>query len=299
MQSYYDILGIPHTAGHSEIKAAFRRLAKLYHPDKNPHGKEHFEKIMLAYEVLIDNSRRRQYDLKLKHGRPVHNESRNTTRRKEWTFTEEEMKRRQYYKENYRKEYRQARYKAAPHQTEKKVYNEYKYILFAAPLAVALLMFVINVWDQKSDNLDLPINQKKEERRDLTGEAPYNSYFKSPQYDTASMRSIRFNNPNRYDAVLCLFSTDNKFIRCSYLQSGNGLEMMQLPMDSVVARIVFGKSWNPSRKTSSSVYGMFDSVEGYYIVRHKLDEGTEPIVLDANFLREKRKISEAEFFKKD
>ncbi|MGZ3883276.1 MAG: J domain-containing protein [Bacteroidia bacterium] len=298
MQSYYDILGIPVTAGNNEIKAAFRRLAKLYHPDKNPHGKEHFEKVLIAYEVLIDSSRRRQYDLKLKHGRTMHTSAKATAKKKEWNFNEEDLKRRQYYKENYKKEYQRAQFKSHVY-PEKAVYNEYKYILFAAPLAVALLMFVINSYDRGNGNdvVNAP-EEYKADHKDLTGEAPYNSYFKSPQYDTASARSIRFNNPNHYDAVLCLFSCTNKFIRCSYLQAGNGLEMLQLPMDSVIARIMLGKGWNPSKKTASDVYGTFDSIEGYYLLKHRL-VNTMPVVLDADFLKENNKISEAEFFRKD
>jgi curved DNA-binding protein CbpA len=300
LQSYYDILGISVTAGNNEIKAAFRRLAKLYHPDKNPHGKEHFEKVLLAYEVLIDSSRRRHYDLKLKHGRNTsHSGAKASAKKKEWNFSDEELKRRQYYKENYKKEYRQAQYRTQA-RPEKKIYNEYKYILFAAPLAVALLMFVINIYDRQEGNnsLEEPI-EKKTEQKDMTGEAPYNSYFRDPQYDTASTKTIRFNNPNHYDAVLCLFSSTNKFIRCSYLQAGNGLEMLQLPMDSVIAKIVFGKYWNPSKKTTADVYGTFDSIEGYYLLKHKLAKNNAPVILNSEFMKEKNRISEAEFFKKN
>ena len=68
LPTYYDILQVNTNAGNAEIKAAFRRLAKLYHPDKNPNGTEHFERILVAYEVLIDPNRRSQYDMKLKYG---------------------------------------------------------------------------------------------------------------------------------------------------------------------------------------------------------------------------------------
>ena len=54
LQTHYDILGISVNATDEQIKSAFRRLAKLYHPDKNPNGKDQFEKILLAYEILID-----------------------------------------------------------------------------------------------------------------------------------------------------------------------------------------------------------------------------------------------------
>jgi curved DNA-binding protein CbpA len=52
MADYYSILGLTKTATEIEIKAAFRRLAKIYHPDKNPNdpnAKHLFENILRAY----------------------------------------------------------------------------------------------------------------------------------------------------------------------------------------------------------------------------------------------------------
>lgn len=61
----YEILGIPKTASDKEIKAAYRRLALKYHPDKNKSDKEaetKFKEINMAYEVLSDDQKRKQYD---------------------------------------------------------------------------------------------------------------------------------------------------------------------------------------------------------------------------------------------
>lgn len=65
MEDLYEILGITKTASQSEIKSAYRKLAVKYHPDKNPGDKtaeEKFKKITAAYEVLSDETKRRQYD---------------------------------------------------------------------------------------------------------------------------------------------------------------------------------------------------------------------------------------------
>lgn len=61
---YYKILGVPKYATQSEIKSQFRRLAKEWHPDKNPEPKtkEKMAEINKAYEVLSDKERRSNYD---------------------------------------------------------------------------------------------------------------------------------------------------------------------------------------------------------------------------------------------
>ena len=63
--NYYQVLGVQQTASHTEIKKAFRRLAVMYHPDKNPdpQAENIFKTINEAYDVLNDPVSRRNYDL--------------------------------------------------------------------------------------------------------------------------------------------------------------------------------------------------------------------------------------------
>ena len=65
MEDYYAILGIPRTSSDKEIKQAYRKLARQYHPDVNPGDKEaegKFKRINEAHEVLSDPEKRRKYD---------------------------------------------------------------------------------------------------------------------------------------------------------------------------------------------------------------------------------------------
>jgi len=64
-KDYYKILGVPRTASDKEIRAAFRRLARKYHPDVNPgdrSAEERFKEISEAHDVLSDPHKRAQYD---------------------------------------------------------------------------------------------------------------------------------------------------------------------------------------------------------------------------------------------
>jgi DnaJ-class molecular chaperone len=64
-KDYYKILGVARTASAKEIKQAYRRLARKYHPDVNPGDKTaeaKFKDISEAYEVLSDKEKRAQYD---------------------------------------------------------------------------------------------------------------------------------------------------------------------------------------------------------------------------------------------
>jgi DnaJ-class molecular chaperone len=64
-QDYYEILGVPRTASEKDVKSAFRKLARKYHPDVNPGDKtaeEKFKEINEAYEVLSNAESRKKYD---------------------------------------------------------------------------------------------------------------------------------------------------------------------------------------------------------------------------------------------
>ena len=90
-KTYYEILEVNKKASKEVIKSAYRRLAMLYHPDKNklPEAEEMFKKIAEAYAVLSDPSQRKQYDMD--------NEPRTVLRRKKqeqmWQIIREQRQR--------------------------------------------------------------------------------------------------------------------------------------------------------------------------------------------------------------
>ena len=64
MRDPYDVLGVSKSASEAEIKSAFRKLAKKYHPDqsKEPKAKERFAEVGSAYEILGDDKKRKAFD---------------------------------------------------------------------------------------------------------------------------------------------------------------------------------------------------------------------------------------------
>ena len=64
-RDYYEVLGINRSADEKEIKRAYRKLAKKYHPDMNPGDKQaeqKFKEITEAYNVLSDQEKKKLYD---------------------------------------------------------------------------------------------------------------------------------------------------------------------------------------------------------------------------------------------
>jgi DnaJ-class molecular chaperone len=66
-KDYYQILGVPKNAPEKDIKSAYRKLARKWHPDANPNNQkeaeEKFKELQEAYEVLGDSDKRRKYDV--------------------------------------------------------------------------------------------------------------------------------------------------------------------------------------------------------------------------------------------
>ena len=269
MINYYDILGVSESAGIDEIKTAFRKLAKQYHPDRNPNGKEFFERALLAYETLSDPQRKTAYDYRLKaqtqgiHGGAAPPKS---AQGKNWKFDERELKRRQYYNDHIRKYAKEtASYNAKA--KEKKSYNEYKYILLATPLAVLLFVMIMK--------LAGPVVPKKKLSHSETagtlaspqlkpGDAPYNFIFGNPKYEMNDGRKLLIKNMTGRDAIVCIFS-GGLFVRSFYIQGGFSAEVPQLPSTPLDIRYVTGQHFDyRTTLREARIMGGFAKKAEYY-----------------------------------
>ena len=64
-RDYYEVLGVVKSASEDEIKRAYKKMARKYHPDLNPDNKEaeeKFKEVNEAYEVLSDADKKARYD---------------------------------------------------------------------------------------------------------------------------------------------------------------------------------------------------------------------------------------------
>ncbi len=312
MTNYYHILGLPNFAAAGEVKNAFRRLAKLYHPDINPVGQEHFKTIVKAYEVLSDHYAKSQYDYRLKsHLNSAHRDLQASQKKetKSYDVTDADLKRRQYYQEHYKKQYEQAQAKP-PTEELKRANNEFRNIIIATPIAVLLIMLLLNVWNSKphmnvvtykeEPKEAIVVPEEIEHKRVSTGDTPYADYYGGARQDTVSKRSIKVKNMCGNDLILFLFDQKN-FIRSCYVEHGFEVKLDMLPREISLMRVMQGKNFEYIRELSKAgVFGAFKEGCKFYQYKKKLKlDGTNSITL-LNFVEEGfEEVGEEKFFKKD
>ena len=300
MANYYEILGLKNGADILEIKAAFRQLAKLYHPDVNPEGKERFTVILKAYEVLSDPNLKYSYDYKLNAGSRTSVQKEPNKKDKNWRFDEREMKRRQYYNEHIRK-YEKKYQDPVAEPEPKSSYNEFKYILFATPLAVALFLGIMTFTSgrNKVDTDDQSTGSVKKVSGLKMGDAPYLGYFGQEQYELNSSTSLKVNNFSGDDLLICLFS-GGRFVRSFFIESGFSASVAQLPNQKLQLRYSTGRFFNEERKLEgTSAQGAFTDNLRFFAAKDSFDATaltTLSILPGTNEGFEE--ISAAEFFKK-
>jgi curved DNA-binding protein CbpA len=265
MTDYYSILGVNKSATAADIKTAFRRLAKKYHPDKNPHNPQSsilFKTILEAYTVLSNPNSKTRYD---NLNSPNSYQSEQTKRRQnKHTVSPEDLKQRQYYQNYYK-----TKLKKQVVKPKQKVYSDYKYVLFATPIAVGLLLLVLSVFSPKPSQLinsNLKKIRQKEEGclKPKNGDKLYSGYFGASKiFETGN--KLKINNSTRFDAVVAIFSVNsNQCIQHAYLQHGYSIELNYLPIEGVYWKCAIGKGWSQTKKLyNDKIIGGFDSVIQY------------------------------------
>lgn len=313
MADYYSILGVSKNANAAEIKSAFRKLAKLYHPDKNPssNAKAIFETILKAYETLSDTHLKKKYDYTLAYqsAAPSNTNASTSTKSKtkDWTVTEEDLKRRQYYQTYYK-----SKQQAVKQEPQKPRYSDFKYILFATPMAIALLMFVISFFTS-TPKTSIKIPESIEQNlpdTELTlknGDTPYSGFFGITKTFNTPF-SFQINNSSNYDAVIVLYNNDtDEYLQHAYLQESYFVTFNMLPTNGVYWKCILGKNWDKEKTMlNKKVIGCFDSIVQFqnwksnpvYFKNNDYEQLTLLSVIPYNSPQKKYISNDVQFFEK-
>ncbi len=303
MINYYEILGLSYGASISDVKASFRQLAKMYHPDLNPGGLEHFAKVLKAYETLSDPVLKQAYDYKLNYHQAQTLQQQSSKTSKTWTFTEKELKRRQYYDEHIRKYAKQTAASAKTAEV-KTPYNEFKYILYATPLAVILFVIIMALAKKPNPTFQNPesgmvLETSKPPKRDRVhqGEDVYTALFGSSQYNNKTGRKLILRNETGKDAVVCFFN-GKRFVRSFYIGGGDSGQITQLPGKHLSINFTNGTNFDTSNTLPHlQVKGLFTGDVAFFRSKKPLDLAhTNELILATNN-DSFEQTTAAEFFK--
>jgi hypothetical protein len=289
MINYYKVLGVKQNAGSAEIKLSFRKLAVIYHPDKNPgdsSSQENFLKIKEAYDVLIDPIKRQKYDSSLRYRQSYNQQStkkhgpRKT--RKDYTFTENQYQQRQ----EFAKKFRQSRPSNQDPPTEVTTsYNDFKYIMISVPLAIAILFLVINVLSRdfsheyhsqptaSTGTNTKSLSKNTTDKSDLLSPTPevsiaWDSIFCTAISDSSFGGVLHIENRSGHDVVFYLKNIRNKkVIRSKYLFNNYYFDVKFIPKGNYQLWAIYGEDWYTNfLSTESKKYGNFNKIFAYALL---------------------------------
>jgi curved DNA-binding protein CbpA len=290
--NYYEILGLSTKANSLEIKIAFRQLAKLYHPDKNPNGKDHFSKLLKAYETLINPDTKLKYDYKLNYEQTLKQSAGASTSKKYRNIDDQELKRRRYYDEHIKK-YEKKKTQTVPEPELKENYNEFKYILFATPLAVILFLLIVNLASNDRTHDALEYNRKHTPYAGTvtTEYSEHKNTFSSfgeEKFDYDSEAKLLVENKSNGKIYMCVFNAKKEFLRLVSLKPFTSFEIVNLPKDRLLLTYCMKNSVSSKGEEGSDLF--FKSLEFKYA------ESINPLTLLPQSNKGFIKISREEFF---
>lgn len=251
--NYYLVLGVKNTATFDEIKAAYRELAKKYHPDRNPGNKaaeDFFKEVQQAYSVLSNPEKRKKFDLKFSYG-----SSSTSTGTRQTTYG-------QYNGNAYQYAQQQAQYKQQAGNTQfkqrpkaKPDKSENHYVLISIGVALILLYFIISYSSNKrSEAANKPkppttvASTVPAEPEINNFDSPYTAFFGKEVSTYDSKNSITINNSEGAEVVVCLVDKGTqKTIRNQYMAPATVFKMNNIPDGHYFLKAFFGTQWNSKK----------------------------------------------------
>jgi hypothetical protein len=314
MKDYYQILGVSRSATAEEIKLAYRRLAKQFHPDRNPdnlQAEERFKEISRAYETLSDDMDRKKYDFRLMYGGAGYA----SAGRHAPAQTEDPRK-------------EQLRREALNRHRKNKIAIEQAYrkrTIYVGISILLIIVFALNFNGEKSER-ERKINEFVErhkdeylraqaiekEKKDIhTADSPYDSIFGEGIYDTRSQNALFIVNQLKEDVIVCLVEEQSpaRRMRNEFIRSRERYNMYSLPEGSYNLLVYKGLHWNPGRLRSGEFEtGWFTKDTSFFqtvhfpIIMHKTrdkegDHFTKSrIIINDSLLGQLKPITSNDFF---
>lgn len=264
----------------ADIKSAYRRLAKLYHPDLNPGSKqseEKFKEILDAYTILSDDDLRAQYDRKRKYGSSYpdaytsspHNpgEKKRDAARKE-------------YPPEYIEKMRQRNKTRIVKQIQRRKKILRGMIITFILYLIATAAFDSYIHRERPDYTAGVLEKLKRDSINLTDviqnlDSPYDSVFGPGISTWLSPNQVVVINPYT-DAVICLVQSKAPYrtIRNEFIHAETSFHMKDLPNGSYMIKVYSGATWKDSLKVPDGrVMGGFSTNERFFSILR------EPVVL--------------------
>jgi hypothetical protein len=307
LKNFYAILGVGSNATREEIKLAYRRLAKRFHPDRNPGNKEieeRFKEISEAYNTLSDEHSRSKYDLKFLYTTNAQTERRYST------GTSHDRPRFRVKKER-------------PDTAAEKRATRLIFGTVLVFVVTIIVMIIVNPEDEETTQVKQMMSQlgttnevpKKEEQPPpiMDADSPYDKIFGEGISVMESRNTITLINSETSEVVVCLVESGppGRTIRNEYFGPGLTYKMVGIPNGKYYLKVYSGKGWNPGKKLADGkVTGGFEKEIGFFRsdTGKSLFEISQRNVGDnlvySNYeiqlkkiLNEKRRITEEEFFK--
>lgn len=319
MKDFYRILGVPDNATIADIKSAYRRLAKQYHPDLNPgskHSEERFKEILDAYTILSDEDLRAQYDRKRRYGSsstgaydaPPHNpgENKREPRRKEYPPEYIEMMR------------QRNRSRVVKQISRRKKILRGMIVTFVLYL-IATAVFESWISDEREQQAQAILEQLRNKKRTDSViafddgiqnlDSPYDSIFGPGQTTFLSPNQLVVINPFS-DAVVCLVhNASGNTIRNEFVRSETSFIMKEVPNGEFSVKVYTGVNWNEEKTVPDGrALGGFSTNERFFSIQRKPISLTKPTYSNPNTITtdtvridtsgaQIRVISSEEFFK--
>lgn len=280
MITLYNVLGVKDNATLEEIKASYRKLSLIYHPDVTGGNSEMYLKIQNAYNTLSDPQKRMEYDMRLY--RLMHQSNNDNMRGQQNKENEYNNVTHQY------RESRQAN-SSSKTSTNKDKQRQSAYhqagvgcltILaksFLTVCGILILIWILNEYEESNHSMDKNIDAESDKliaeevvapreesyykgNQLKNGASPYSAYIGKNKYDKSIDNYILIKNGSKSDVVVLLYNIlSNTCARNTYIQAGVNFKIRNIPQGIYKMKCFYGNDWNPNLTMPNDIIGGFET----------------------------------------